>query len=78
MNPPGSDRDLGAVRGWKRGGGTDAGNNGKHRHAAQGVETSGGGWRVVGMGNSQMDDALLWERMLGAVIKKGVTTMNSY
>ena len=45
---------------------TDAGNGGKHRHAAQGAETSGGGWRVAGVGEVQVDDVPRQERRWGA------------
>ena len=35
----------------------DAGNGGRRRHAARGADASGGGWRVAGVGNVQVDGA---------------------
>ena len=35
-------------------------------NAAQGAETSGGGWRVEGVGDVKVDGASLRERGLGA------------
>ena len=49
--PPVGYSDLGAGRGWQRGGETDAGYIGRLRHLAQGAETSGRGLQVVGMGD---------------------------
>ena len=48
VNPPGDDRDLGAVQGRQRGERTVKGNGGIRRNVAQGAGTSGGGWRVRG------------------------------
>ena len=42
-----------------------AGYGGRHRHAAQGTETSSGGWRVAGVGDVQVDGVLCWESMWG-------------
>ena len=36
------------------------------RHAVRGAKMRGGGWRVVGMGDVQVDSALYWERRWGA------------
>ena len=49
--PPGDDRDLGAGREQQRGGRTDAGYDGKCRHAARGPEraTEAGGGGVWAM-----------------------------
>ena len=55
MNPPGSDRDLGAGRGRQRGGRSDTVNGVRHRHAAQSTETSDGLWRVVCVGDVKVD-----------------------
>ena len=40
-------------------------NGDRRRHASQGVETSVGGWRVTGVGNVQVDNALRLERKWG-------------
>ena len=55
--PSGNDRDLGSVQGWKRGGSTVTGHGGRLRHAAWGVETSGGSRQVAGVGDIQVDGA---------------------
>ena len=54
-NPPGTDRDLGTSRG-RQGGEMDVGHGGRIRHAAQGAETSGGGWQVADGYKVQVDD----------------------
>ena len=48
---------------WGR---TDTGNGDRRRHAARGAETSGGGWRVAGVGNVQVEGVPRWERRWGA------------
>ena len=42
------------------------GHGGRRSHAAQGAETSGGGWWVVGMGKFQVDGAFHQESGWGA------------
>ena len=54
------------------------GNGGRCRHAAWGVETSSGGWRVAGVGDGQVDDAQLQEMRWGAGVEIGLKTMNSF
>ena len=46
MNPSGADMNIGAGLGRQRGRRTDAGNGGRHRHAAQGADASSGAWRI--------------------------------
>ena len=48
------------------GGRTDSGNDGRHRNAVRGAETSGRGWRVAGVGDVQVDSVLQQERRLRA------------
>ena len=54
QNPPQSDKYLGAGQCQQKGKRTSTGNSGRRRHAAQGVETSGGGWKVAGVGDVQV------------------------
>ena len=60
----------------EEGGRTDAVNTVRRRHMARGAETSGGGWRVVGVGYGQVENAQLRERRWGAGAHIDVTTMN--
>ena len=64
-DPPGANSDLGAGQGRKGGGRTDAELDNRSRHTAQGAETSGGGWRVAGVGRSQLDNVPRQERNQG-------------
>ena len=43
------------------------GNRGRRRHTARGAETSGGGLRVAGVSNIQVDGVPLWEMRWGTV-----------
>ena len=45
-----------------KGGQTYARNGGRHRDMTRGADTSGGGWRVAGVGDVQVDGAPRWER----------------
>ena len=38
-----------------KGGLTDMGNGGRRKHEAKGAESSGGGWRVAGVDDVQVD-----------------------
>ena len=64
-NLPGDDMDLGEGQGQQRGGRKYLGNGGRFSNATRGSETSGGGWRMAGAGNVQVDSAPLWERRWG-------------
>ena len=63
--PIGTNRNQGAVQGRLRGGQADAECGGISRHAARGAEMSGGGWRVAGVGNVQVDRVPRQERKWG-------------
>ena len=54
-NPRGPTWTWAQAEGGK-GGRTDKGHGRKSRHAAQGAETSGGGWQVAGGDKVQLDD----------------------
>ena len=54
----------------RKGGRTNAGHDGRSRHAALGAETSGRGWRLAGVGNVQVDDVPHQDRRWGARVTK--------
>ena len=64
-NPQGSTFTCEQVKG-DQGGRTEAGHGIRSRHMARGVDTSGGGWRVTGVVEVQVDDVTYQERRWGA------------
>ena len=54
--PQGPGRKMRAAKGG--GGGAVTGNDGICRHAVRGAEMIGGGWRVAGAGDVQVDRSL--------------------
>ena len=57
------------AEGGKRGGQIGTGRGGRNRHAARRAETSGEGWRVIGVGEVQVDDVPRRERRWGVGVK---------
>ena len=55
----------------------DIGNGGRRGHTAWSVETSGEGWKVVGVGDGEADDAPLQEMRWRSGVDIDDKTMNS-
>ena len=53
-----------------KGGRTNVKHGGRIRHAAQGAEVSGGGWRLVGVGKVKVDVVPCRERRRGASVQR--------
>ena len=64
--PPRGEQILGCRPRAAKGGQTDAGNGGRRRHTARVAETSGGCWRVEGVGDVEVHGDTRGERRWGA------------
>ena len=67
---PGADMYLGTCRGQQGGENGCRTQHGRSRHAAQSVETSGGGWWVAGVDEDQVYNVPQQERKWGAGVTK--------
>ena len=70
-NPPPWGRQGPGIRPRAEGGGrTAVGHGSRSRHAAQGADTSGGGWRVAGVDEVHVDNIPHQERRWGAGVHR--------
>ena len=61
-----------------KGGANGSGRRGRRRHVVRGAGTSGGGWRVVGTGDVQVDVVMFRERRWGAGMTERCYDKNRY